>query len=314
MSNNSSHKSGPLSSHDLSSRMKEDWDRRIKHDYRFWMSESYADDVAMFKSGERDLEILTGDINDRTLLTALELGCGVGRLLKAASEKFTSVHGLDVSEEGIAKAKELLAGCRNIALHLGDGLRIPVPDASIDVVYSFASMVCMPVSVIAGYLAEAHRVLKKNGHLRLQLYLGKEQPSAQSDTLSMRVFEESNFRRAAQCAGFDVTSVSELKLPVQVSFEDSGMKAMIIALTPRTSSPMNTIDIASALLPHGEGRTKGDLTDADLEYWMLLNYAEELLRCGDKKKGEQNFNAALALEKQISIDARALKEKIKKLL
>lgn len=294
--------------------MQADWDRRIKHDYRFWMSESYADDEAMFKSGYRDLEILTSDIISPSPLIAVELGCGVGRILRAASEKFSHVHGLDVSKEAIAKGRELLSGISNVTLHVGDGLTIPLPNSSVDIVYSFASLVCMPVEVIAGYLLEARRVLKANGTLRIQLYLGKEQPSAQSDTLSMRVFEEQNFIRAAQCAGFEVGNVTELKLPLQVSFEESGMKAVTAVLSSTTKPPMVKAEVSRALLPKGEGRSEGDLTDADLEYWMLLNYALELLTKGEKEKGSKSYNEALKLECGITIDARELKEKILKAL
>jgi SAM-dependent methyltransferase len=314
MPNNRSNSDSTLDDKGLSSRMQADWDRRIKHDYRFWMSESYADDGAMFKSGYRDLEILTADIVSPSPLTVMELGCGVGRILRAASEKFSHVHGLDVSKEGIAKARELLSDLTNVTLHLGDGLCIPLPNASLDMVYSFASLVCMPVDVIAGYLLEAHRVLKVNGTLRIQLYLGKEQPSAKSDTLSMRVFEEQNFIRAVQCAGFDVDVIAELQLPLQVSFEESGIKAVTAILHSTTKSPMAATDIARVLLPRGEGRAAGDLTDADLEYWMLLNYSFELLTKGEKEKGSNSYDEALKLEAGVTIDARELKEKISNLL
>jgi ubiquinone/menaquinone biosynthesis C-methylase UbiE len=294
--------------------MQADWDRRIKHDYRFWMSESYVDDEAMFKSGYRDLEILTSDIVTPSPLIAVELGCGVGRILRAASEKFSHVHGIDVSKEGITKARELLSSISNVTLHVGDGVTIPLPSASADVVYSFASLVCMPVDVIAGYLIESRRVLKTNGTLRIQLYLGKEQPSAESDTLSMRVFDEQNFVRAAQCAGFEVDKITELKLPLQVSFEESGIKAVTAVLTPNSKPPMAKADVSRALLPKGEGRVEGDLTDADLEYWMLLNYSHELLTKGEKEKGAKSFKEALSLEKGVTVDTSELKEKIRKLL
>ena len=34
--------------------MRADWDRRVAHDYLFWMSDGWQSEAAMWASGERD--------------------------------------------------------------------------------------------------------------------------------------------------------------------------------------------------------------------------------------------------------------------
>ena len=79
---------------DLSTAMAQDWDRRIRHDYRYWMSDGVESDEAMWETGERDMSMLLGRWpQDKIKGVAVEIGCGVGRLLRAASDKFQQVIG-----------------------------------------------------------------------------------------------------------------------------------------------------------------------------------------------------------------------------
>ena len=89
----------------LARRMKDDWDRRVDHDYRFWMTESHTSDQVMWDSGKRDIEILLHGITEREKKTIVEIGCGIGRILKAALPQFAKVIGCDVSEAAISKAR-----------------------------------------------------------------------------------------------------------------------------------------------------------------------------------------------------------------
>ena len=44
---------------DLGQIMRGDWDRRIRQDYRFWMSDGYQSDDEMWRTGRRDFAALT---------------------------------------------------------------------------------------------------------------------------------------------------------------------------------------------------------------------------------------------------------------
>lgn len=293
----------------LSERMKADWNRRIKHDYLFWMSDGRKDEKAMWESGDRDFAIITKGITNTSQKSILEIGCGVGRLLRPALNNFAHVVGLDVSEQAISKAREFLGSSPKLSLHAGNGVDLhPLEDGSLNVVYSFAALTSMPVKVIAKYLSEAHRVLCKSGTLRLQVYLGAEQELADNDTLHMRCFSQDNFVEALKLAGFDLEWIEELQLPFQVSFKEAGIIAYVTSFIRSDRAVESTDSIADALLPGGEASFDG--ADADLEYWMALNFADELADDGDVERAKAALDYANNFQKTVSIDVRDLLDRV----
>lgn len=294
----------------LSNLMRQEWDRRIKHDYRFWMSDGISDDQTMWESGSRDLELMCGDINDCADKVFLELGCGVGRILHAALAKFKRVIGVDVSIEAISKARQLLPSVDQLELLIGSGVDLqPVPDQSVDVVCSFAAITSIPTEVIANYLREIQRVLKPSGEARLQVYLGKEQPVHNEDTLHLRSYQEENFKAAIDLAGFGLVSTSELELPFKVSDQEIGFIAVKVCLKPKNVAPASAELISRALLPEGE-LDAGEAKQDDLEYWMSVNYAKELADQGDLEKAEETMEYALNFSKSTTIDVRDMLDRI----
>jgi SAM-dependent methyltransferase len=168
-----------------------DWDRRVGHDYRFWMGEGHLDDAQIWKTGEQDFATVVDGMQGTSSCTALEIGCGVGRLLKSASSHFAKVIGFDVSRLAVDKARQLLGPNPSIELVVGSGISLdPVEASSVDFVWSFGALASMPVPVIASYLAEIKRVLRSAGSARLQVYLGQELLVHESDTLHLRSSHE----------------------------------------------------------------------------------------------------------------------------
>ncbi|TMK26818.1 MAG: class I SAM-dependent methyltransferase, partial [Actinobacteria bacterium] len=112
-------------------------------------------------------------IADPGSLTALEIGYGGGRLLNAAASFFGRAIGIDVHDEA-ESVSALLADCgrRNVELHQTDGRGIPLPDETIDFVYSFIVLQHLPsLDAFRRYVEETHRVLRPGGIA--QLYFGK---------------------------------------------------------------------------------------------------------------------------------------------
>lgn len=297
----------------LSSIMRSDWDRRIQHDYRFWMSDGVGNDAAMWSAGERDFKILTDGIPNKKESVFLEIGCGVGRLLKFASSDFGKVIGLDVSEKAISKAKEFLTGSDNVELICGNGIDLrEVKDHSVDVVVSFAALTSMPTEVIAQYLLETRRVIKDSGSVRLQMYIGEEQLVAESDTLHLRCFTRENFIKAAEGAGFNIQWIRELVLPFQVSFKEIGIEAFIISLTPNGAPKCDTEALSKILLPKGEAKEGASEGATTIEFWMTYNYAKDLVASGDMDKARRALEHAASLSKATTIDVSDLLQKILK--
>lgn len=292
----------------LSQLMKSDWDRRVSQDYRFWMSDGVDSDLEMWRTGERDAELLLRDLPSQG--TALEIGCGVGRLLKAAATRFERVIGLDVSEEALRKARELLSDS-TIDLIPGNGIDLSnITTGSLDVVFSFAAITSVPSSVIATYLTEAHRALREDGVLRLQVYLGEEKQIHPEDTLHLRCFKEERFKEALRGAGFEVEWIEELVLPFQVSFKEHGIVAVIVSARRASRMPEAPHIVESILLPHGESAEGQD--PRELESWISITHARTLLERGELRKAEELLRSALAISSAHLTDIRDLLHEIER--
>lgn len=295
----------------IAQQMKADWNRRIRHDYRFWMSDGHTDDATMWRSGERDLDIMLADLGDTRGLTLLDVGCGVGRLLKPALGRFARVIGFDVSDQAIGKARALLGEAPE--LYVGNGVDLqPLADRSVDVILSFAAITSMPTEVMAAYLCEFHRVLKPGGIARLQIYLGNESAVEQNDTLQLRCYSEEKFERAVRAAGFELEWARDLVLPFKVSFEELGIIARVVSLSRSEVPPAEVDAITHMLRPSQVVRqdTEASIAGTDLEYWMSLNYAHELAERGEFDRARAALDYAVSFQKSATIDVRDMLERI----
>lgn len=289
-------------------KMREDWNRRVRHDYRLWMSDGVKDDEAMWASGERDFAIIASGIQDTHNKTFLEIGCGVGRILRPACKAFKQAIGVDVSDEALKKAESFLSDYPNVVLINNSGAELSkLPSRSIDVVASFASITSMPVSVIAGYLLETERVLAEDGVVRFQMYLGKEQCVSEEDTLHLRCFDRDRFEEACRLAGLRVAQIEELKLPFQVSFEELGIFASMVTLVKEGEPSGSISDIVAALL--SEKNEEQEIV-TPLEFWMTYNHAKTLILEGDFERAERALLYASDVAKATSIDVGDLLSEI----
>jgi ubiquinone/menaquinone biosynthesis C-methylase UbiE len=93
----------------------------------------------------------------------LEAGCGTGLLLAEAARVGRSAIGLDLSRGMLARARE-----RGLRVVQGSLTQIPLPDASVDLVYSMKVLAHVPP--IRQAVAELARVTRPGGHLLLEFY------------------------------------------------------------------------------------------------------------------------------------------------
>lgn len=285
----------------LSARMKSDWDRRVSHDPFIWMSDA-VDEATLWSTGERDFKILTSDIFPAENLVALEIGCGVGRLMRPASSFFKKVIGVDVSPVAIERAKENLKDLSKVELISTDGLSLEtIASASIDVVYSFASLAIVPVAVLVKYLFEIRRVLKPTGIGILQLYVGSPQQVHPEDTLHLRCFDEENLKAGFSASGLTIIDQKPLSLPFETSSETLGFKASIVRVVPHDKPQLDAEEVVHLLLPEGE---RSDSSPHDLESWMSLSHAERFANEGKFDRARGLLEQALSVMKSSTIDVR----------
>lgn len=100
----------------------------------------------------------------------LEIGCGIGTDLVRFANGGARVIGVDLSETAIALARQNMAhnGHRPDVFVVGDGAALPLPDASVDVVYAHG--VLQYSADPRGIVREAVRVLTSGGSAIFMVY------------------------------------------------------------------------------------------------------------------------------------------------
>lgn len=102
----------------------------------------------------------------------LDVGCGLGRLLKWAAHGCQRAIGLDVSTEMLRKARQRLAGVRNVTLkRLPVSLRFPVREHSIDFALFYHVSEHLDREDTYTILCEIRRCLCRTGRALVQFSL-----------------------------------------------------------------------------------------------------------------------------------------------
>ena len=95
----------------------------------------------------------------------LQIGCGIGRVERHLASLVNHAYGVDLSEEMLQIASNWLRGIDNITLLKTDGQRLPLPDESIDTVFSFLVFIHISSpSVWQALFIETYRVLRLGGY------------------------------------------------------------------------------------------------------------------------------------------------------
>jgi ubiquinone/menaquinone biosynthesis C-methylase UbiE len=160
-------------------RMRAEWNQRAREDAHYFVAfgRRDQDDEEFFSTAsdlvrelETELKRLPAGV-PAVQRRALEIGCGPGRLLRPMSRWFGEIHGVDVSDEMIARANEKLRDIPHAHAHHASGSDLALfPANHFDFVYSYAVFQHIPSSdVVFSYLRETVRVLKPGGVARLHI-------------------------------------------------------------------------------------------------------------------------------------------------
>jgi cyclopropane fatty-acyl-phospholipid synthase-like methyltransferase len=191
--------------------MRADWDRRARENAPFYVCTTAADSASFEESGERDLEahVVDGLAVSRDW-RVLEIGCGVGRLLKPLSRRVKRAVGVDVSEEMLRRARDYCARSSNVELHRTDGRLEFLPADSFDFVFSHIVFQHLPrKAYVEAYFREAFRVLVAGGIFRVQVDGRARQVFRRwiADSWSGVVFSGRELSHRLERCGFRVTEI-----------------------------------------------------------------------------------------------------------
>ncbi len=295
----------------LSERMREDWNRRVRYDYRLWVTNTLTKNAELLDEGERDFAVFKNIAQQTKRGVALEVGCGVGRMLPAAKRVFQSVLGVDISEEAIQKARTLLDSASGISVETSSGFTLEnVADNSIDYVWSFASMPHMPTRVFASYLSEIQRVVVPEGLVQLQVFLGEQAPPNEFDTLRMRAYTMSALESACALAGLQVEVFEPITMPLSDCLSELGIEPVV--MTCRLSeSPKGSIEaIAAALLPDTPELYDAMAPCADFEAWLATHYADRLHSDGDFDRARRALEYVIQNCKTTTVDVSDIMQRL----
>lgn len=157
-------------------KIRRDWDKRARENARAYINwpDVANEEEAFFQSGRADYELYIAPFLGKMKFdpagkTALEIGCGIGRLARWAAADFGSYIGVDVSPEMVRKAASFGIPRAEFRAVSGGDLS-GIADSSVDFVYSFAVFQHVPdKAAIFNYFAETRRVLKPGGIFRLHM-------------------------------------------------------------------------------------------------------------------------------------------------
>jgi SAM-dependent methyltransferase len=153
------------------------WDEKARED-AFYFVDNRLDygspDVERFWAGGEEALTLLLDIAGASIGpddVIVDIGCGLGRLSRAAARRSARVHAIDVSEEMLHRATELNAELDNVDWIHGDGRTLqPIEDASVDGCISLVVFQHIPDPAITlGYIREMGRVLRPGGWAAFQV-------------------------------------------------------------------------------------------------------------------------------------------------
>lgn len=196
-------------------KMRQDWDERARENARFYVNTEKTDwtDEEFFESGRRTVreEILTDMINicqgkDPKQMKVIEIGCGAGRVTRALAEIFGEVHGVDVSGEMVALAREALRDMPNAHVYQNNGMDLEViPPGEYD--FAFSSIVFQHIpsrEVIENYVREIHRLLRPGALFKFQVQGNPQVESDPDDTWLGVPFTVEQAQAMAERCGFEL--------------------------------------------------------------------------------------------------------------
>lgn len=149
-------------------RVRATWDALASSDDLYGVIWGDSRRREFFATGEREIARTLRRGRPRRRESALDFGCGVGRLTQAMASRFTRVVGVDVSERMIDAARTLNRH-DNVKYVVNAEATLPFADETFDFVYSMVVFQHMPPALGVGYIAELARVLRADGLLVFQV-------------------------------------------------------------------------------------------------------------------------------------------------
>ena len=158
---------------------KQLWEALAKENAKYYINSDFGRKISeeqFQRSGQEAYEkYLANDSLIWNRDNILDFGCGTGRLTEFMAQDFNKVIVFDISPTMIAQGKERLKDLKNVELIEIDGQSIPLPEGSIDFVFSY--LVFQHIKdreMVEEAFREIYRVLKPGGVFKVLLRSDKQ--------------------------------------------------------------------------------------------------------------------------------------------
>jgi len=191
--------------------MRRDWDLRARANALYYIDCGHGESESEFwASGRKDLDqLILRDIRLAPDAVTVEIGCGIGRILRPLAGRTGRAFGVDISREMVRRARRGLRDVPNARVFRTKGSLDKIPDAACDFVYSFIVFQHIPVkSAVSLYIREAARVLKGGGIFRFQADGRASGAAGGADTWNGVRYTAGELRGELEGAGFEVLDLT----------------------------------------------------------------------------------------------------------
>lgn len=254
--------------------MKSEWDERARRDAHFYVAfgrRSQTEDEFLASAAEvmpsLEAEFVRLPPGAKSGRRALEIGCGPGRLMIRMAEHFGEVHGVDISAEMVALARQRLREVPNTQVHLSSGRDLGMFEENFfDFIYSYIVFQHIPEqSIVLNYLSECRRILKPGGILRCQIRGAPPLASEmrlESRTWTGCFFREDEILQFSREQAFPLVSISGLNTQYMwTTFRKADSSAA-------SGTFEQTVVKAVTSASGGESRVPGSGRDAAVSLWI----------------------------------------------
>jgi SAM-dependent methyltransferase len=194
---------------------KEKWESLATENDRYYVrSVPHEQSDEEYESSGRD-DVNSYILNDQILRThmpslfgktALEIGCGSGRITKTLAYAFSTVYAVDISSVMLEKAKNFVRA-DNVNYIESDGQSVPVPEGIIDLAFSYIVYQHFPSrESILNSFRGVQKALKGGGLFKVQIR-GLEHADSRHWSWGPS-YDAQQGEELAREAGFDILSTS----------------------------------------------------------------------------------------------------------
>jgi ubiquinone/menaquinone biosynthesis C-methylase UbiE len=155
------------------------WEHLAKENSRYYINSDKGRGITEEEFRKSGIDAYKQNITDDELLkgaeTILDFGCGTGRLSEFMARDFRKVVGVDISSTMITQGRERLKELKNVELFEIDGQSIPLPDKSVDLVFSY--LVFQHIKereMVRNAFKDIYRVLTPNGIFKVLMRSDKQ--------------------------------------------------------------------------------------------------------------------------------------------